>query len=132
MDKGENIKIKRTVTGLGLFAAAPIPAHKRIIEYIGTLVPLKEVDERPGKYYFEVNTKWAIDGRDRSNLARYINHSCRPNAQAFVSGHRVWIWSKKQIEASDEITVDYGREYFEEIIEPIGCKCAQCLNDKNN
>ena len=127
--KKRSLAVRRTTIGLGLFALESIPANKRIIEYVGKLVPIEAVDERPGKYYFGVNTKWAIDGRERSNLARYINHSCRPNAQAFISGHRVWVWSKKRIEAGQEITVDYGKDYFEKIIEPIGCKCGKCLNN---
>lgn len=124
--KKRSLVVRRTATGLGLFALEPIPAHERIIEFVGKLVPNKVVDERPGKYYFEVNTKWSLDGRERGNTARYINHSCRPNAQAFISRQRVWIWSKKRIEAGDEITVDYGKDYFEKVIEPIGCKCENC------
>lgn len=124
--KKRSYAIRRTATGLGLFASEPIPAHKRIIEYTGPLVPNEEVDKSPRKYYFGVNTRWAIDGSPRSNTARYINHSCRPNAQAFVSGHRVWIWSKKKIEAGEEITFNYGKDYFEKILKPIGCKCEKC------
>jgi len=74
-----------------------------------------------------VNTKWSIDGSPRSNLARYINHSCRPNAEAFVTNRRrVWIWSRRRIKPGEEITYDYGKEYFEGIIEPIGCRCSKC------
>src|SRR5438034_966529 len=61
-----------------------------------------------------------------SNIARYINHSCRPNAEAVISGRRVWIWSRKKIKAGEEITYDYGAEYFEGVIEPIGCQCQKC------
>lgn len=127
--KKRNFVVKRTRTGLGLFALEPIPANKRIIEYTGKLVLNKEVEESRGKYYFGVNTKWCLDGRERSNLARYINHSCRPNSQAFIAGHRVWIWSKKRIKAGDEITVDYGKDYFEKVINPIGCKCGTCIDE---
>ena len=119
--------IRRTRTGLGLFALESIPAHKRIIEYTGPLVSNKEVERsRNGKYFFEVNTKWAINGTPRSNLARYINHSCRPNAEAIVSGHRVWIWSRRRIKAGEEIAYNYGPEYFNEYLKPIGCKCPKC------
>jgi SET domain-containing protein len=118
--------IKRTASGLGLFALKPIPAGKRIIEYTGPLVSNAEVEKRTrGKYFFGVNTRWAIDGTPRSNTARYINHSCRPNCEALISGRRVWIWSIRAIKAGEEITYDYGKEYFDDHINS-RCKCKKC------
>jgi uncharacterized protein len=119
--------VKRTKTGLGLFATKSIPKGKRIIEYTGPFIPNEEVEKSGRKYFFGVNKKWSIDGGARTNVARYINHSCRPNAEALVSNRRrVWIWSAKNIKPGEEITYDYGKEYFEGIIEPIGCKCEKC------
>ncbi len=123
--------IKRTAHGLGLFALEPIPAGSRIIEYTGPLISNGEVDKRPtGKYFFGVNSKWSVDGTPRSNLARYINHSCRPNAEAIISGRRVWIWSKRAIKAGEELSYNYGKEYFDVHIKPIGCKCAKCVGPR--
>ena len=118
--------IKRSNTGLGLFALKPIPKGKRIIEYTGPLIANEVVEISRGKYFFGVNTKWSIDGSPRNNIARYINHSCKPNSEALVSGRRVWIWSKKNILVGEEITYDYGKEYFDVVIKPVGCKCEKC------
>ncbi len=118
--------VKRTNTGLGLFALQPIAKGTRIIEYTGPLIPNEEVDKRRGRYFFGVNTKWTIDGSPRSNVARYINHSCKPNAEALISGRRVWIWSRKNIKPGEEIAYDYGKEYFDDIIKPMGCRCEKC------
>jgi len=127
MPRNEPYAVKRTQTGLGLFATKPIPKGKRIIEYVGPLVPNDEVEKSSGKYFFGVNKKWSRDGSARTNTARYINHSCRPNAEATVSNRRrVWIWARRNIKPGEEITYDYGKEYFEGIIEPIGCKCEKC------
>jgi SET domain-containing protein len=123
--------VRRTNTGLGLFAVQPIAKGKRIIEYTGPLIPNEEVDKRRGKYFFGVNTKWTIDGSPRSNVARYINHSCKPNAEALISGRRVWIWSRKNIKAGEEIAYDYGKEYFDDIIKPMGCRCEKCGSKPN-
>lgn len=123
--------IKRTAHGLGLFTTETIPAGKRLVEYTGPLVSNEEVEKRKnGKYFFGVNSKWSIDGTPRSNLARYINHSCRPNAEAIVSGRRVWIWSKRKIKAGEEISYNYGKEYFDVHLKPIGCKCVKCAERK--
>lgn len=125
--------VKRTKTGLGLFATQPIPKGKRIVEYIGPLISNEEVEQSTGKYFFGLNKKWSIDGSARANIARYVNHSCTPNAEAYISQRRrVWIWSRKNIKPGEEITYDYGKEYFEGIIEPIGCKCDKCGARRSN
>lgn len=124
--KNREYAVRRTRTGLGLFATKPIIKGKRIIEYTGPRISNEEVDSRWGKYFFGVNRKWSIDGSPRSNTARYINHSCKPNAEAIISGGRVWIWSRKKIGAGEEISYDYGKEYFDDVIKPIGCKCEKC------
>jgi len=127
MDQGGKFyAVQRTATGLGLFATKPIPKNKRIVEYTGPFISNKEVEQSNRKYFFGINSRWSIDGSPRSNIARYINHSCRPNAEAVISGRRVWIWSRKKIKAGEEITYDYGAEYFEGVIEPIGCQCQKC------
>lgn len=122
----EDLKVKRSSAGLGLFALRPIPAGRRIIEYLGRVISDEEADRKGGKYLFDLGGGLSLDGRARDNPARYVNHSCRPNAEAFVSGRKVWVWSKRAIAAGEEITIDYGPAYFDEHIRPKGCKCAAC------
>ena len=64
----------------------------------------------------------------RKNIARYINHSCKPNAESDVKPRkrRVFIRAIKNIEEGEEITYDYGAEYFKAYLKPIGCKCDAC------
>jgi SET domain-containing protein len=75
---------------------------------------------------YELNRRWTIDGSSRANIARYANHSCRPNAESDVANGKVILRAIKTILPGREITYDYGREYFELIIKPRGCKCAHC------
>ena len=124
--KPDSFAIKRTKTGLGLFALRPIAKGKRIIEYLGEIITNEEADRRGGKYLFELDEKRAIDGSSRSNTARYINHSCQPNAKGYTTGRRIWVWSLRAIEAGEEITIDYGKEYLDEHIKR--CKCESCEN----
>jgi SET domain-containing protein len=119
--------VKRSTTGLGLFALEVIPAGKRMIEYIGSILTYEEANKRGGKYLVKIDEKYVIDGSARSNIARYINHSCRPNSKLYTSGVRVWIWSLRAIEAGEEITINYGKEYIDEHIKPRGCKCKVCI-----
>ena len=125
MNKGnQNLVVKRTNTGLGLFTLRAIPAGKKIIEYVGPVITSEEADRRGGKYLFELDDDHAIDGSARSNTARYINHSCRPNAKGYTTGRRIWIWSLRTIKPGEEITINYGKDYLDEHIEQ--CKCAKC------
>ncbi|HYO98740.1 MAG TPA: SET domain-containing protein [Pyrinomonadaceae bacterium] len=118
--------VRRTNTGLGLFTLKTIPFNKRIIEYVGTILTNEEVEKRTGKYFFELDEKRSIDGSSRQNLARYINHSCRPNARGYTTGNRIWIWSLREIKAGEQITINYGKSYFNDHIKPVGCKCEKC------
>ena len=119
--------IRKTEYGLGLFTLEPIPRGKRLIEYTGPMVTNEVVERKvKGKYFFGVNSKWTIDGTPRSNTARYINHSCRPNCEAIVSGRRVWIWSKRAIKAGEELSYNYGKDYFDIHLKD-ACRCEKCL-----
>ena len=87
-----------------------------------------EANRRGGKYLFELNGKQTIDGKGRENLARYINHSCRPNCYPELNAAetRVFIYAKRNIKPGEELTYDYGRDYFKRIIKPEGCRCSKC------
>jgi uncharacterized protein len=122
-----SFRIGRSATGLGLFATDVIEKGTFIIEYIGPKITSEEVQRRRHtRYLFEINSRWTIDGAPRWNTARYINHSCRPNAEATVSRGKIRIKAIKRIKPGDEITYNYGKNYFETFIKPIGCKCRSC------
>lgn len=120
------VKIKRTATGLGLVATTTIRKGRKIIQYVGQILNAKEADKKGGRYQYALSTRRSLDGSDRKNIARYINHACRPNAQAIIEGREIWIYAIKTIAPGEEITVDYGKNYFETFIYPKGCKCATC------
>lgn len=128
----ELIAVRRSKTGLGLFAVSPILRGTRIIQYVGELIANADEEKLKGKYLIALNDKYTIDGRNRENLARYVNHSCKPNAYAEVIDGEIWIVAKRRIKNDEEITFDYGRAYFDEFIKPKGCKCVKCsLADEN-
>ena len=121
-----DLAVKRTPIGFGLFTKVPIPKGVRVIEYTGTLVSNTDTARFTGRYLFEVNSRWTIDGTARENLARYINHSCRPNCEAIVRGKRIFIYAKRRIAPGEELGYDYGKAYFDEFIQPKGCACSRC------
>ncbi len=126
----KSYRVGRSKTGLGLFATLPIKKGTRIIRYFGPILDsrIPEQDDIENKYLFELNNRWTIDGSARKNVARYINHSCRPNSESDVRPRerKVFIRAIRNIEPGDEINYDYGTDYFKAYLKPIGCKCPSC------
>lgn len=119
--------VKRSSAGLGLFIENNISKEKFIVEYFGPLLSNEDADKKGGKYLFELNKNWTIDGVSRENIARYINHSCKPNCYAEMDGRRVFIYSKRKIQKREELSYHYGKSYFKDWIKPYGCKCVKCI-----
>ena len=123
-------RVGRSPTGLGLFATKPIKKGTKIIRYFGPLLDSrkKKDDAIENKYLFELTNRWTIDGSVRANIARYINHACKPNAESDVRPRKrkVFIRAIKNIEPGEEINYDYGTDYFKAYLKPIGCKCVAC------
>lgn len=123
--------VKRGQSGLGLFTTQPIKKGQFIIEYVGPLLTEEQANKKGGRYLFSLGKKWTIDGSARSNLARYINHSCmRQNTEAWQYGNRVKIKAKRNINTGEELTYDYGKEFFEEYIGN-HCRCPKHAKNKN-
>jgi SET domain-containing protein len=120
------LKVKKSSAGLGLFATKEIPKGVCLIEYFGREISEEEQYTSKSKYLFEINSKITIDGTARENIARYINHSCKPNSEVEIKKRKVFIFSKRKIIAGEEICYDYGKEYFNEYIKKVGCKCVRC------
>lgn len=123
---GFMLRIKRAKTGLGLFAGEPIKKGACIIEYTGRELSREEIYTSRSKYLFEISKKKTIDGSVRSNIARYINHACKPNCEIEIYKGNVFVMAKKNIKAGEELHYDYDTEYFDAYIKPKGCLCGSC------
>src|SRR5262249_412074 len=130
-------------TGLGLFATKFIKKGTLIAEYKGRRVTNAEAEEleaRDSRYMYEINSRWTVDGSTRKNTARYPNHSSRRNQEPDANrgerargrtGGMVIIRARKAIQPGEEITYDYGRDYFNGFLKPIGCKCDKCIEKRS-
>jgi len=128
-DYRPKVTAKRSSAGLGLYAAESISPNQLIIEYTGDRLTDEEANQRGGMYLFSVTDDITIDGSDRSNTARYINHACNPNAEAEheVTEDRIYIRAAAPIAIGEEITINYGEQFVADIIDKVGCKCKDCL-----
>jgi uncharacterized protein len=123
-------RVGRSRTGLGLFAVRQIAKKEYIVTYSGKWITTEEARRREArgnpKYLFEVNSRWTIDGSTRRNLGRYANHSCDPNAEPVLRKGKMVLVATERIEPGDEITFDYGEDYFDYYFKKAGCRCLAC------
>ncbi len=119
------VSVKRGISGLGLFAEEEIPRSVFVIEYWGDIVTDDEADRVGGKYLFRLERGKTILGNHKENPARFMNHSCAPNCVAEMDGNRIFIYSRRRIAPGEELTYDYGKEYWEDHIGK-DCRCSAC------
>ena len=109
-----------------MFAQEDINKNKRIITYDGEKISTQESADREDRYLrrgeiwcFKLNRRWVIDANVGGNLARFINHACRPNCYSNIVNGEIWIIAGKNVKAGDELTYDYHTEGDKEI----ECRC---------
>src|SRR5690348_17070699 len=114
--KGRPVIVRRRskVHGHGVYAAQPISKNTRIIDYDGQLIrngPACEARERRYMkegciWVFRVNRAWSRDAAIGGNIARFINHACRPNCYFQVVDKTIWIRASRNIRTGEELTYD--------------------------
>jgi SET domain-containing protein len=109
------VRRRSKLHGFGVFAAEPINKNKRIVDYAGELVRNDQVAAREERYLvdgciwvFRINRRWSRDAGVGGNVARFINHSCRPNCWFQVVDTTIWIRASRFIAAGEELTYDYA------------------------
>jgi SET domain-containing protein len=117
--------VRRSRTGLGLFTESEIPKGACVIEYTGVELTREQEDKSRSRYLFEIHSRKTIDGAPRWNTARYINHSCRPNCEPNIYKGRIYIHARRRIKPGEELSYDYGRNYFNEFLKGV-CACPKC------
>ena len=110
-------KRRSKIQGWGVFATEPISKNKRIIDYAGEKIRNAESLDREVRYLkrghiwcFKLNRLYVRDAAVGGNIARYINHSCRPNAYVHIVGGIIWIRAARNIRKGEEITYNYNTD----------------------
>jgi uncharacterized protein len=114
------------VHGSGVFALEPIHKNTRIVDYAGELIRNRDSEAREERYLaegciwvFRINRIWSRDAAVGGNIARFINHACRPNCWIEIVGRTIWIRASRTIRAGEELTYDYATDGEQSIV----CRC---------
>jgi hypothetical protein len=120
------VRKRSTLHGYGVFAAEPINKNKRIVDYAGELVRNSRSGAREARYLaegciwiFRVDRTWSRDAAVNGNIARFINHSCKPNCYSHITNGTIWIRAARTIRKGEELSYDYNTTGDAEI----PCKC---------
>jgi len=105
------------ISGWGVYAGQAIDEDARIVEYKGALISQAEGWRREQRYLprkriwiFNIDERWARDAAFGGNIARYVNHACRPNCYTDIVGRTIWIIAARPIRKGEELTYDYNTE----------------------
>jgi SET domain-containing protein len=120
------VRHRSAIAGWGVYAGQTIEEDTRIVEYKGQLVSQAEAWKREQRYLprqriwlFNISDRWARDAAFGGNIARYINHSCRPNCYTDVVGRSIWVLAARRIKEGEELTYDYNTDG----VAGISCLC---------
>lgn len=112
--------------GTGVRALQHIPKGAFLGEYVGVLWNPKHSARlhddpysmriSPTNGLVDQKTFGIISAAKSGNWTRYINHSCRSSTDFYQfpvgNGNRTLVKTRRDIAMFEEITVDYGAEYF--------------------
>lgn len=119
-------KRRSSIHGSGVYATATIPKNTRIIDYAGEKISNQESLKREQRYLergriwcFKLTSRTVVDAGVGGNIARYINHSCRPNCYVDIRNGIIWIRASRTIRKGEELTYHYHTDGEA----TIGCRC---------
>lgn len=112
------------IHGWGLFTKREIPKDDPVCEYMGEIIHKRVADKRESLYeksgegscyMFRLDLERIVDATKIGCMARFMNHSCCPNAYAKSitvdtengQDRKIVVFALRDIVAGEEITYDY-------------------------
>jgi SET domain-containing protein len=120
--------------GIGAIARTPFARGTVLSEYVGEVIPYDPCSTPPpdNRYTFDIMGNSAeplacIDALHVGSWTRFINHSCKPNAEYVLKRvgreARVCVEVIREIGVGGEIKVGYGSAYWK-TMEELGMWCG--------
>ena len=117
------------IQGKGLFTDAPIAARKKVGEFTGERVSVREARRRVRNakriVIVEISSTRAIDGSVGGGPFSFVNHSCDPNLFVRIAYGRVELYALRRIHPGEELTCDYAESHHNGKL-PCACRSPKC------
>ena len=122
-----NVEVKATHVGRGVFARVAFGAEEVIDEVVGQII---DGDEHSSDYCIDLGPSVTLEP---AAPFRYLNHSCEPNCELVLWKYRrvekrrynrLWIQALRPIAAGEQLTIDYSWPASEAI--PCVCGSSNC------
>lgn len=125
--------------GIGVFAKQAIPSETVLGLFSGAVRPYHHLTpaQKPYSNFLFRHAEHGelyVDASAGGNWTWFMNHSCEPNcafARALRCGHTrvIYARTRRDIQAGEQLFVDYGRDCFEDT----ECRCGsgRCLSIKS-
>jgi hypothetical protein len=140
---------KTSDMGYGLFAGQNFEIDDILGEYTGKLLPRnssRTETESESTYKASIfiggsgeederHPTCAIDAENTGSVFRFLNHSCKPNAE--LDGRRVGVERRaliataiRPIKKGEQITICYGESYWKDLGQPCLCGEKECQSSR--
>jgi SET domain-containing protein len=107
-----------SIDGKGCFATVPFRARHKVAELTGERISRVEASRRMrGKrrlHICAIDAYWNVDSSRGGNGTMFVNHCCAPNCFMRVTRGHIIIYALRDIEAGEELTLDYGETYHDD------------------
>jgi SET domain-containing protein len=122
----ECVVVGSTRNGFGLFAARSYRPSETIMPIAGRVVDYRVLWKRGGRFMADCIRYGPETYLDPGHgPARFVNHSCQPNAGITKIANRLFLFAATSIPARAEILFDYSTTIGDDDIWTMRCNCGE-------
>ena len=122
----KHVSVAPARNGLGLFATRAFKPEHTILKIAGRVVHHRVLWKRRGSFAancFRYGPETYLDPGDHP--ARYLNHSCEPNAAIQKINNQIVLVAATPIDAGEELVFDYSTTIGDDDIWTMRCNCGE-------
>jgi hypothetical protein len=122
------VAVRRARNGDGLFATRRFRTGERILDVRGRIHHHRVLWRRGGTFAdncYRFGPETYLDPGD--GVAKYVNHSCAPNAGVGKTRNRLYLFAAAPIARGDEIVFDYSTILGDDDIWTMRCNCGETV-----
>ena len=125
MTRSDGVVVREARNGQGLFATRRFRRNEHILDVRGRIHHHSVLWKRGGTFAdncYRFGPETYLDPGD--GVARYVNHSCAPNAAVGKRNNRLYLFAAAPIVAGTEIVFDYSTILGDDDIWTMRCNCG--------